>query len=130
MVTSMGISAGGGEAGFAKAVPDRALGQLRRTAFSQLFSAAQVERAQAEFDAEARLLAEHLLASSDSASLRSSLRRCVTVRSVAALMVLSAVATFRARPHATLRDASEGAPLRCPLEGERSLWGSAPPHTT
>lgn len=77
MVTSMGISAGGGEAGFAKAVPDRALGQLRRTAFSQLFSAAQVERAQAEFDAEARLLAEHLLASSDSASLRSSLRRCV-----------------------------------------------------
>jgi cytochrome P450 len=77
MVTSMGISAGGGEAGFAKAVPDRALGQLRRTAFSQLFSAAQVERAQAEFDAEARLLAEHLLVSSDSASLRSSLRRCV-----------------------------------------------------
>ena len=77
MVTSMGISAGGGEAGFAKAIPDRALGQLRRTAFSQLFSAAQVERAQAEFDAEARLLAEHLLASSDSASLRSSLRRCV-----------------------------------------------------
>lgn len=77
MVASMGISAGEGRAGFGRSQPDKSLSVLRRTAFGELFSAAQVASAQAELEDEARRLAEHLLANDSRSSLRRSLRRCV-----------------------------------------------------
>jgi cytochrome P450 len=80
MVPSMRISSGGGQ-GFAQPRITPELANLRALAFSKLFSAAQVARSQAELEAEAALLAEHLLhltAKDGAAELRPALRHCVT----------------------------------------------------
>mmetsp|Transcript_139427 Transcript_139427/g.246001 ORF Transcript_139427/g.246001 Transcript_139427/m.246001 type:complete len:534 (+) Transcript_139427:67-1668(+) len=80
MVPSMSISSGGGQ-GFAQPQLTPELKNLRRTAFSSLFDAAQVRRAQAELEEEAALLAEHLAAvtaASGGVEIRPVLRRGVT----------------------------------------------------
>ena len=73
MVPSMSLSAGGGDAGFARPVPNRELRELRRAAYSALFSEAAVAAKALEFEDEAERLAEHLLA--NGGELRTSLRR-------------------------------------------------------
>ena len=82
MVPSMSISSGKGQ-GFAKKKLDPALIKLRQKAFGELFDARSVQRAQAHFDAEAELLAEHLVFASSSSEnggieIRPALRRAVT----------------------------------------------------
>ena len=78
-VASMSLSAGKGKAGFGRPVPNRELRNLRRAAYSSLFSDAAVDAKRTELEAEAELLANHLLATTRSAEpLRASLRRCVS----------------------------------------------------
>merc|ERR1711871_1456059 len=80
MVPSMSISSGGGQ-GFAQPQLTPQLKNLRRTAFSSLFDTVQVRRAQAELEAEATLLAEHLAtvtSNCGSVEIRPALRHGVT----------------------------------------------------
>ena len=77
-VASMSLSAGSGRAGFGRPLPDAGLRELRRAAYSTLFSDEAVAAKQSELEAEAHLLSDHLLATSGTGEpLRPSLRRCV-----------------------------------------------------
>uniref|UniRef100_A0A7S3WBY6 Cytochrome P450 n=1 Tax=Emiliania huxleyi TaxID=2903 RepID=A0A7S3WBY6_EMIHU len=77
-VASMSLSAGSGRAGFGRQLPDAGLRELRRAAYSTLFSDEAVAAKQSELEAEAHLLSDHLLATSGTGEpLRPSLRRCV-----------------------------------------------------
>ena len=80
MVPSMKVSSGDGK-GFARPVLDPELKALRRTAMGELFSKAQVARTQESLEAEAKRLAEDLVAASardGSVALRPALRKAVT----------------------------------------------------
>ena len=77
-VASMSLSAGKGNAGFWRPVPNQELRELRLAAYSSLFSDAAVAAKRSELQAEAELLAEHLIATSRIEPLRTSLRRCVS----------------------------------------------------
>ena len=79
MVPSMKVSSGNGQ-GFAQPTLTPELKALRRTAFGSLFDAPRVRRASNELEAEAALLADHLVLSSGKGGveLRPALRRAVT----------------------------------------------------
>eukprot|EP00523_Entomoneis_sp_CCMP467_P011258 CAMPEP_0168740170 /NCGR_PEP_ID=MMETSP0724-20121128/11838_1 /TAXON_ID=265536 /ORGANISM="Amphiprora sp., Strain CCMP467" /LENGTH=560 /DNA_ID=CAMNT_0008787591 /DNA_START=89 /DNA_END=1772 /DNA_ORIENTATION=- len=81
MVPSMRISAGGARAGFSVPEVTPRLQQLRQTATTRLFDAAQVERAHKQLEDEAHRLSDYLLQQSKqygSAELRPALRRAAT----------------------------------------------------
>ena len=106
MVPSMSVSSGGGQ-GFARSSVTPALKRLRREAVGDLFSAHRVERARAEFEKEAEMLAHHLVKSSNGTADSSLLRKAL--RKVATNMVLRYVFSSRA-PYSTedaSRDKSE-----------------------
>ena len=80
MVASMAVSSGGGK-GFAQPTMTKELRELRRVAFTSLFSSSAVEQAQLNLDAESKALADHLLrlqSSRGAPELRPALRRAVT----------------------------------------------------
>ena len=79
MVPSMKVSSGDGQ-GFAQPTLTPELKALRRIAFGSLFDAPQVRRASEELEAEAALLADHLVISSGrgGVELRPALRRATT----------------------------------------------------